>query len=255
MSAIAKIETLPPANASAPVPLVHSESAALINMIERAARDPAVDVDKMERLFRMHGEVTARAAKVAFISALVEMQPKLPVITERGAIEVGGTVRSRYARWPDIDDAIKPVLYMHGFTLTHRIAQDDKGVSITGVLSHTQGHEESTTIRLPVDASGSKNAVQAIGSSTSYGQRYTAKLLLKITSRSAEDRDDDGRAAVAGMPITEEQVNDLNVLLTETKSNLVGFLKIAGVASLPEIPAANFGPLKRLLEQKKTAKQ
>jgi hypothetical protein len=42
------------------------------------------------------------------------------------------------------------------------------------VLSHELGHSEETTMTLPLDTSGSKNNVQAVGSSTSYGKRYTA---------------------------------------------------------------------------------
>jgi hypothetical protein len=45
---------------------------------------------------------------------------------------------------------------------------------------------------LPHDSTGSKNAVQAVGSSTSYGKRYTACALLNITSRG---EDDDGETA------------------------------------------------------------
>lgn len=235
MTAVAKtdtVETIP----AAP----QSETGALISMIERAARDPAVDVEKMERLFKMHGEMTARAAKVAYIVALAEMQPELPVINEAGKIEVNNQVRSRYARWPDIDEAIKPILHKHGFTLSHRVAQDAQSVSITGVLAHNQGHQEETTIRLPIDTSGSKNAVQAIGSSTSYGQRYTAKLLLKITSRAGEDKDDDGRAAGRGETITEEQEIALRELLESAGANLDRFLKVAKIEKLADLPASEY---------------
>jgi hypothetical protein len=44
---------------------------------------------------------------------------------------------------------------------------------------------------LPLDTSGSKNNVQAVGSSTSYGKRYTATLLLNIRTKG---EDDDGHA-------------------------------------------------------------
>jgi hypothetical protein len=45
-------------------------------------------------------------------------------------------------------------------------------------------------MELPVDTSGSKNPVQAVGSSTAYGKRYVMEALLNLTSRGV---DDDGK--------------------------------------------------------------
>ena len=65
-------------------------------------------------------------------------------------------------------------------------------MDITAILSHREGHSEETTLTLDADKSGSKNAVQAVGSSISYGQRYAAVALLNITTRGM---DDDGENA------------------------------------------------------------
>ncbi len=65
-----------------------SETAAVLSLIERAARDPAVDIDKLERLMAMQKDMSESRAKVAFDAAMAEMQPKLPVIDRKGKIEV-----------------------------------------------------------------------------------------------------------------------------------------------------------------------
>ncbi len=64
--------------------------------------------------------------------------------------------------------------------------------TVTGVLRHRGGHKEVGELELPPDTTGGKNAVQAIGSALSYGQRYVARLLLSLTSRGG---DDDARSA------------------------------------------------------------
>jgi hypothetical protein len=181
-----------------PAPVV-SESAAIIQVIERAAMNPNVDIDKMERLLQMQERIMERNAKAAFAADLSQMQQHLPVIAENGKIVVRDKVTKQviqstgYALWEDINEAIKPVLSAHGFALSFKtgIAPDSK-VMVTGILSHRDGHSEETTMALPHDSTGSKNAVQAVGSSTSYGKRYTACALLNITSRG---EDDDGEAA------------------------------------------------------------
>lgn len=170
------------------------ESVGLLPMIERAARDPNVDVDKMERLMAMMERVEARNAEAAFSADLSEMQDALPSIGERG----NAAGRYTYALWEDINAAIKPVLKRYGFALSFRTDFTD-GIAVTGVLSHKSGHKIETTIKLPSDASGNKNAVQAVASSVSYGKRYTASALLNLTSHG---EDDDAFAACQSYDIT-----------------------------------------------------
>lgn len=220
-----------------------SETGAIVSMIERAARDPSVDIDKLQQLMAMRERVFARNAKAAYAAALATMQPELPVVAERGGIkDKSGKVQSTYAKWEDINEAIKPVLARHGFALSFRTGQAEDGrIVVTGVLSHREGHVEETTMVLPHDSSGSKNAVQAVGSSTSYGKRYTAAALLNLTSRAVEDRDDDGAAAGVGDTITDEQAAEVRELIEATGSDIARFcrhLKIEGIATMP---AARYG--------------
>lgn len=175
-----------------------SDAEAMMAMISRAATDPNFDPDKMERLLQMHERITEREAKKAYVSAFAAMQQEMPEMPENGMIRIVKDDKVRqetpYALWEDINEAIKPLLKKHGFALSFRTGQGTDGrVSVTAVLMHVQGHSEETTIFLQHDTSGSKNAVQAIGSSTSYGKRYAAMALLNITSRTSED--DDGKAA------------------------------------------------------------
>jgi hypothetical protein len=111
------------------------------------------------------------------------MQPELPSVGERG--DANG--RYRFALWEDIQAAIKPVLQKHGFALTFRTAAAENVITVTGILSHKAGHREETSIPLPADPSGNKNAVQAVASSVSYGKRYTAAALLNLTSHGEDD--------------------------------------------------------------------
>ena len=169
-------------NAVAKVEPQAAEGTTLISVISRAASDPNVDIGKMERLMAMHERMLAQQAVVAFNESLSDMQDKLPSVGERG----NAAGRYTYALWEDINAAIKPILKEHGFALSFRTDFAD-GVSVTGVLSHRGGHSESTTIRLPTDPSGNKNAVQAVASSVSYGKRYAASALLNLTSHGEDD--------------------------------------------------------------------
>lgn len=225
-----------------------SHAAAIISVIERAATNPDVDIDKMERLLEMQERILQRDAKAAYASALALMSPELPAIVERGGIkDRSGKVQSTYALWEDINDAIKPVLAKHGFALSFRTGRDEGQITVTGVLSHRDGHSEETTIVLPHDSSGSKNAVQAVGSSTSYGKRYTAGLLLNLTSRG---EDDDGQAAGVGSVINDEQAETIRRLIGEVGADVTRFLDHIGAPSISDIPAAKFGQAVAALKNK-----
>lgn len=233
-------------------PSAGAESAAMLQVIERAASDPNVDIEKMERLLAMQKDIFAMRAKQAYLVALSEMQPELPVIEEHGKIrnKTGG-VQSKYALWEDINEAFKPILTAHGFTLSFRTSgTTTETVEVTGILSHREGHEETTVITLPTDQTGSKNAVQALGSSVSYGKRYTAGALLNITSRG---EDDDGKAAGAPKFITDAQADELMALCEEVGADKIKFCKFFEIESFAEIVATDFDKAKDMIWRKAEA--
>jgi hypothetical protein len=224
-----------------------SDSAALIAVISRAASDPNVDIDKMERLMQMHERLTDRAARSAFAAALASMQPELPVVDRKGLITIhkkdmpkvaANVIQSTpYALWEDINEAIRPLLSKFGFALSFRIKKADDRVEVTGVLSHREGHSEETVLSLPMDTSGSKNNVQAIGSSVSYGKRYTAMALLNITTRG---EDDDGKAAGLEATISDEQFDTLSKLMDTHGANLALFCQFFKIDKVPDLPASKY---------------
>lgn len=168
-------------------------TSAFMQIIERCAANPAVDVDKMQKILDMQEQILNRNAKQAFSVALAHMQPQLPSIQKNGAIKkTDKTIQSKYALFDDINEQIKPILEQYGFSLTFRIFQTKEFIRVTAVLLHEKGHSEETAIELPSDMTGSKNAVQAIASSVSYGKRHTACAILNITTH---DEDDDGNNA------------------------------------------------------------
>lgn len=187
-----------------------SESASFLHMIERASRDPSVDVDKMERIMAMHERMLSKQAEVAFNTALAEMQTKLPELPENGKIKnKTGQVQSTYVLWEDMNKIIKPILSEHGFSLTFRTGNEGAITTVTGVLRHRQGHSDECTMQLPRDDSGSKNSVQGIGSSTAYGKRYTASALLNLTSRGEDDDGAGGKGMGESTLVNwETRIND-----------------------------------------------
>ena len=256
LATVTPVDQLPLASAA-------SESAAILSVIERMAMNPDIDPERIERFIALKERMEATAARKAYASALSELQAELPVIPERGRIEVrkkdssgerNGEIQqsTSYALWEDINEAIKPALTKHGFALSFRTGQAPDGrVSVTGILSHREGHQEETTMILQHDSTGSKNAVQAIGSSTSYGKRYTAAALLNLTSRG---EDDDGQTADGPELVSEEQRDRILSLLDETSADIPKFCKFFRINAIPALPAKRFDEAVKMLEAKRVKK-
>lgn len=235
---------------------VQQYSDGILAVIERAVRDPSVDVDKMERLFALQERALDRQAKADFTAAKLAMQPELPIITMKGAIVIkdkntGKVIQETpYAKFEDIHEAVMPILLRHGFDLKFKnIATDSGKPVVRTILQHVGGHSDDTEFELPMDTSGSKNNVQAIGSSTSYGKRYGVIGILNLR---VHGEDDD--AAEGGKPatISDEQRNQLMALSESVGADTKRFLTFMGVDGddFRNIPETRFNEAWEALQAK-----
>lgn len=226
---VVDIETAPE---GATVPALAAPSAsAMLDMIERLASNKDVDVTKLEKIIELKERVMAHDAKAAFDAAFSRMQPRMPVIDERGQIKDNSDkVRSKYAKFEDIQKAIKPILAEFGFALRHRTEwpEDRKGIiRIVGILTHEFGHAEESVFEAPLDKSQFRTDIQSQGSTISYGRRYTTIDLLNIETRGL---DDDGRKAGRAQP--PDGYDDFAIALSkEAEKGLAAVEKMFGAAS------------------------
>jgi hypothetical protein len=214
------------------------------SMIERLATNKDVDVEKLERMMAMQERILDRNAKMAFTSALAAMQEDMPEVSQNGEIKHGDKVISKYAKFEDINEAVKPVLQKHGFAISFRVKQPDSKIEVTAILSHREGHSEETSIILPADTGGAKNAVQAQGSSVAYGKRYAMCALLNITSRG---EDDDGQGTDT---IDTEQAANLDTLIRSTSADRKAFLEYFKVDDVRNVKARDYANAVKMLTKK-----
>jgi hypothetical protein len=207
------------------------------------------DTELAAKLMDLVERWEARQSRKSFEAAIADCRIK--VIIKNRKMDAGtGRTSYQYEDLAAIAETIGEELSTNGLSYRFRTHVDEKRISVTCIISHRDGHSEENTLSAPADTSGSKNAVQAIGSSLTYLQRYALKAALGL----AAAVDDDGKGGKGTVKtISDEQVQDLNSLLTETKSNTDTFLRIAGVEAVPDIPAAQYETLRRMLEQRKAA--
>lgn len=228
-----------------------AESAAFVDMISRAARDPNVDMDKLERLLAMKERQELRVAEQAFNEAMSKVQAEMrPVAADLH----NSQTRSRYASYAALDRAMRPIYTKHNLSLSFDTEPAGEGFITVVCLVSLGGYTRRYSVPMPADGKGAKGGdvmtkTHAVGAAMTYGQRYLLKMIFNV----AIGDDTDGNAPQGA--ITDEQVQILRGLITETKSNIDQFLKWAGIESLPDLPAGKFPQAVAMLETKKAQAQ
>jgi hypothetical protein len=243
MNAIAKPENTQPA--------VSTDSATLLNIISRAAADPAVDMDKMERLLKMHEQVVARNAEQAFNAAMSFAQGKMVRVS---ADSTNPQTRSKYASYAALDRALRPIYTEAGFSLSFGTGEGapQDWARVLCYVSHRDGHSRTYHIDMPADGKGAKGGdvmtkTHATGSAMTYGMRYLLKLIFNVAI--GED-DDDGNAHDYER-ITETQAADLSALLDEVGADKVKFCAYFKIGKIEELPAKAYKQAVTLAEAKR----
>ncbi len=234
--------------------IVISETASIINMIERAARDPSVDIEKLKQLMEMRERIEAKAAEREFDLAMSAAQLEMRAV---GADASNPQTKSRYASFFALDKVLRPIYGKHGFALSFDTADCATPENVRVVCHVTNGaYSRNYHIDMPADGKGAKGGdvmtkTHATGSAVSYGRRYLLLMIFNI----AVGEDDDGNAA-GNVPISEEQLDTLRKMVIEVggkkfKALEKCLLKFLKVKDLVELPAVRYDMAVLAIESKR----
>ena len=228
----------------------------VLQMIERAASDPTIEIGKMERLLAMHERLAAQDAKAAFNEAMSSLQSKMTAIATDAE---NPSTRSKYTSYKSLDAALRPLYTNAGFSLTFDTGDgaSENSVRVLCHVGHKAGHTHTYRADIPADGKGAKGGdvmtkTHAMGSAFTYGQRYLLKLIFNVAIGELDD-DGNGAAQDSG-PITREQKEELIALIKETNTDTAKFLVWAKSESVDDLPASKFKDAKEFLEKKKARK-
>lgn len=201
-----------------------------MDMLDKAVAQGA-NVEVLEKLMGLQERWEANQARKAFNEAVAQAKAEIkPIVRDKT-----GHNDKRYVSFDAIARMVDPILSAHGLIYRFRSEQTDTRINVTCVLSRGTHHEE-TTLSGPADTTGNKNAIQAIGSTLTYLQRYS---LVQMLGLAASD-DDDGKACNAGEKITKNQATEIIDLIEAMGASRAKFLTWAKVERVEDIPAAYF---------------
>lgn len=167
----------------------------MLEVIARAASDPTVDIEKLERLLALKERMDQQQAEGEFNAAMSRVQAQMGRI---GTDKANKQTNSEYATYGKLDKVLRPLYTAEGFGLS--FGTDPLEVeSMVRVTCHvTKGsYTRKYLIDMPSDGKGAKGndvmtKTHATGSATQYGMRYLLKMIFNVA---IGDEDDDGNAA------------------------------------------------------------
>lgn len=191
--------------------ILKPEQATPFDLLAQAI-DKGLGVEELGKLMDLQERWQANQAKRKFFEAFNEFQATAPEIRKTKKVAFK-EVEYSFAPLSDIARQISKPLKGCGMSYRWEIQDDDKTIKVTCVISHVEGHTESTTMTANPDTTGSKNAIQARGSAIEYMKRYTLVGALGITTA---DSDIDGR-----MTEYEYDIDKLHNQFMETYNQVI----------------------------------
>jgi hypothetical protein len=210
------------------------------------------NIDMYREAVALAKDMDAITSRKAFDNAMADAKAEIPVIRKNQHVgydsRKAGAARTDYMHedLAEIARTIDPILGKHGLSYRFRVTSNvNEPIAVTCIISHRDGHFEETTLRAARDDSGNKNAIQQIGSTITYLQRYTLKAALGL----AAAKDDDGRSSERTEPdepaptsgcITREQAEQLRMLLNDHGIAPRAFLQFVRLPRIEDIGAQHF---------------
>jgi hypothetical protein len=219
---------------------------AILALIEQIALNPDANVEKLERMMALYERLKAKEAELAYNAAKGRILKKLASIkivksrsvlnqTEQGKPQKGAYEAFKYAPLEEIDTHLRPLLAQEDMDLSYSDEpREDGGIVIRGRLKHLPGgHYEDCFMPAPLDKTGGKSDVQAVGSTNSYLRRYVACNIFNIV---VVGDDDNGM----GGTIDEAQAKTILGLIKKAKvgPRFLKYMKAPSIAEAGSLEAA-----------------
>jgi hypothetical protein len=217
---------------------VKSETAAMIGMVERLARDPSIPMERIQGLMDMARELRREQAEEAFNEAMAAAQREMTPIARDS---FNPQTRSKYASYNATDRAIRPIYTRHGLAVSFDEAPDapEGFVRVLAFVSrgrHTRTHHyDSPIVTKGLKGNDMMTLTHGRASAVTYAKRYLVGMIFNLSTGD----DDDGIAhssADDSGPISPEQLEELIRLADEVgadKRAFSNYFKIDGMAQLP----------------------
>lgn len=199
----------------------------LIALAERTDLDPI----KLEKLLDLHERHLAKQQESDFLKAMAKFQGSCPTIIRRKKVEFGKT-KYDYAPLDEIIETIRPHLTANELSYFFDTESDLVTLTVKVTICHSSGFQKTFTYKSEaIHDDGRMNGSQRRKSALTYSKRACIENALGLVTAG---EDDDAMRAKDKM-ISEDQLENINILIKNTETKEKDFLKFLKVEELSEL--------------------
>jgi hypothetical protein len=152
-----------------------------------------VSMSDLKDLVALAKDWEANQARKAYVAAMTLFKAEPHEILKTKFVDIEGGAKFFHATLADVVDGV--VASLAKFGLSHKWITDQSNpqqIKVTCVITHRDGHSESTEMVGGPDTTGRKNPIQQVASAQTLMQRYT---LLSLCGLASKDMDDEAQLA------------------------------------------------------------
>lgn len=227
------------------------DAATPMQMIALAISQNA-DIEKLAKLMDLQERWEKNEARKAFVQAMADFKANPPRLEKVKHVQFssksGNTVDYHYAPLDYVNKQLNEALSKHGLSFRWNVQQVEGApcpIQVTCILQHSQGHTESVTMSAAIHDDQRMNAIQRLGATVSYLQRYT---LLSATGLATEGMDTDAAGGMTNGEL-DEQIGELQ--RCETVAGLEAAFKAAATKALDARDMNAYTALKKAKDARK----
>ncbi len=152
--------------------ITSTAQATSFELIASAVQSGKIDIETIKELRALQKEMKADAAREAFVQAMASFQAECPVVEKTKPVKSKtGQIVYFYAPIDSIVQQVGPTIARNGLAYTFDIQSDEKELTATCKVTHTQGHFETFTFRVPIGSEQYMTEVQKFGARATFAKR------------------------------------------------------------------------------------
>lgn len=236
---------------------------ALINLVNRIGPDSTTAmVEALEKMCELQIKMDAITAQKNFnrdraaLQSEIDTVPNSRQVTFKSKKLEGAMVSYGYVELHALNEYIKPLLRQHGFSLHYDNRMADQVFTATCILSHVDGHSESSSFSLPIRiVDGLMSPVQQIEAIHTVAMR---RSLVSVLAIAWADKDTDGADPEDVEKINEAEIDALKELIKSVGFDSAGRARFMqwiksrfNAESLKGIPKSAINEVVTQLQKKK----
>lgn len=155
------------------ISVYQQQQASVENMIMQAIKE-GTPVETLERVLAMRDKLKAEYAKEQFDKAMANFQMECPIIKKNKQVfDKYGKLRYSFASIDSIISQTKKLIADNGLSYRFKNTVTDKTMVVECIVTHTDGHSESSPFTVNLGTEEYMTDVQKSGARSTFAKRYS----------------------------------------------------------------------------------